>query len=266
MSDTAVFSPLSSETSWEIGALTRAFDNSPRERQKAAFKREISELERVTRNRHAHQQETDNSVRQEIIRKADTSLQFLLSFDYFAGARANLSNVGSVQLSKGQHYTISLDLTAEDPVYYAAWIGLKEIKPLLFDLKINEWLLRVANNFALSDPSNYSSIVGTLENHIQEFSRLKSNWDGYGAEPIQSESIRHAVEFLKANADLGLSYEPYPDPDGSVGLEGQKGPNVLYLNFAPSGEIAYLLKIGSAVHRGHGADAHAIRKISDAFL
>jgi len=110
---------------------------------------------------------------------------------------------------------------------------------------------------------------GTLEaiaQEIRSYANLRENWDGHGAARISSSAMEHILEFLRANRCLAAKAEPFPDPNGNVGLEARVGTKVLYLSFAPSGEIAYLARDGHAIDRGRGADSAKIRNVLQAIF
>ncbi|MGH8470763.1 MAG: hypothetical protein ACREVY_17920 [Gammaproteobacteria bacterium] len=104
----------------------------------------------------------------------------------------------------------------------------------------------------------YSAAV---KDEIEAFSTLVPDWDGHGAKPVSRQAIAHAVRFVQSVPQYTSNFEPFPDPNGNVGIEAHIRDKTLYLNFASSGEIAYLLKAGRQIHRGRGVDPDKIRAL-----
>jgi|GEM_PF-2892295 len=134
-------------------------------------------------------------------------------------------------------------------------------------IKHKAWLrdilcVPVPESAAIAEGSTQDSI----EQEIRSYAELKKNWDGHGAARISSSSIEHILAFLKVQPHLAEVAEPFPDPNGNVGLEARVGDKVLYLSFAPSGKIAYLVRDGQAVDRGRGADSAKICNVLEAFF
>ena len=105
-----------------------------------------------------------------------------------------------------------------------------------------------------------------VEQEIRSYAELKKNWDGHDATRISPSAIKHVLAFLRAHTHLTEVAEPFPDTNGNVGLEARSGSKVLYLSFAPSGEIAYLVRDGQAVDRGRGADSAKISNVLEAIF
>jgi hypothetical protein len=120
----------------------------------------------------------------------------------------------------------------------------------------------IATNTVSALPTNADAIC-RIKFDLEEMSHLQANWDGYDADAISTEAVRFASEFIDILGTEALFFEPYADPDGSVGLEGHKDDRSIYLSFSPERKIAYVAKIGGAVHRGHSADVPTIKKLLD---
>ncbi len=97
-----------------------------------------------------------------------------------------------------------------------------------------------------------------LASEISALAELHRDWDGHGAEPISPDAIAHALRFVQTIDHTRMRFEAFPDPNGNVGLQADIGDRVLYLNFSPNGDIAYVIRSGHAVHRGRGADKGVI--------
>ena len=87
---------------------------------------------------------------------------------------------------------------------------------------------------------------------LEELAHLKEGWDGHSAAPISLDSIEYAKQFIDRLNNRAAIFEPFPDPDGTVGLEAHMNDISVYLNFSATGTIAYVVKHADAVHRGHG--------------
>lgn len=111
---------------------------------------------------------------------------------------------------------------------------------------------------ALAESVDYTAAV---KGEIEAFSTLGCDWDGHGAKPISRQAIAHAVRFVQSVPQYASNFEPFPDPIGNVGIEARIRDKTLYLNFASSGEIAYLVKAGSSTHRGRGVNPDMIREL-----
>lgn len=126
----------------------------------------------------------------------------------------------------------------------------------------NIYLPEIATNSVSALPTN-ADAIRRIKSDLEEMSHLQANWDGYDADAVSTEAVRFASEFIDIVGTEALFFEPYADPDGSVGLEGHKDDRSIYLSFSPERKIAYVAKIGGAVHRGHSADVPTIKKLLD---
>ena len=73
----------------------------------------------------------------------------------------------------------------------------------------------------------------------------EANWDGYGAAPVRSESVRSAREFLLA-LPLGTEAPTIgAEPDGEVTLEWYRSPRyVLSVSCGATGDLHYAATLG----------------------
>ena len=84
------------------------------------------------------------------------------------------------------------------------------------------------------------------------------DWDGYGAEPVNVASVRHAALLLR---EVLLIVPKIPrvtiDPDGEVAFEWRRSRHRLFsVSVGPHGELTYAgLFDGSSVH---GVETHVV--------
>lgn len=57
------------------------------------------------------------------------------------------------------------------------------------------------------------------EDKIEGFRSLQKDWDGYGGEPFDPETIDHAKLLAHCLRDLPAELNPAPGGDGTVGFE-----------------------------------------------
>lgn len=79
---------------------------------------------------------------------------------------------------------------------------------------------------------------------LQELSRLKKDWDGYGALPITPDSCAHAQRFLAATAPEMTAPEITPTSNGTITFEWA----------SPEGDA--LIEIGRTRYSGHIQPRH----------
>ena len=94
-----------------------------------------------------------------------------------------------------------------------------------------------------------------------ELLRLQENWDGNQALPISIDALGHAKRFVNQAREDGLSFTPFADPDGHVGLESEKTNSVAYLVVAPDNRFSYVIRTGDTVNRGDNVSERQMREI-----
>jgi hypothetical protein len=104
-----------------------------------------------------------------------------------------------------------------------------------------------------SDDIKNTNALEAIHKELHELSQYESDWDGHGSRAISKRACEHAESFARMMGNKASFFEPYPDPDGSVGLEyHDNGTTSMYFNFSADGELTYLVILGTEVHRGHG--------------
>jgi len=96
-----------------------------------------------------------------------------------------------------------------------------------------------------SDPTVQNKVLDELDALTKECS--SPNWDGYGAVPVQSQTIKDAKRFVEA-LPLGT---PTPsagaEPDGHVTLEWyHSSRRTLSVSVSPDGELHYAALLGAS--------------------
>ncbi|MDO8438279.1 MAG: hypothetical protein Q7S69_09030 [Nitrosomonadaceae bacterium] len=104
-----------------------------------------------------------------------------------------------------------------------------------------------------------------VQSEILAFKVLLGCWDGDDAEPIAIGAIDSAHLFLESYQG-NLIFDAFPDPDGSVGLQADFAEGRVILSFDDSGEVAYLIRINKAIHRGHSATHETINSLFSSLL
>lgn len=104
-----------------------------------------------------------------------------------------------------------------------------------------------------------------VQSEILAFRELLGCWDGDDAEPIAQGAIDSAHLFLESYHG-NLMFDAFPDPDGSVGLQADFAEGRVILSFDDSGEVAYLIRINKAIHRGHSATHETINSLFSSLL
>ncbi len=123
---------------------------------------------------------------------------------------------------------------------------------LEFDADIHPELPEDVSNI-VSDGVKKTNTLEAILKELQELSQYESDWDGHGGRAISKRACEHAESFVSMMENKASFFEPYPDPDGSVGLEFHgNGAKSMYFNFSAEGELTYLVVLGKEVHRGHG--------------
>ncbi|MBZ0125154.1 MAG: hypothetical protein K8F32_02165 [Rhodocyclaceae bacterium] len=144
----------------------------------------------------------------------------------------------------------------QDQPQEALQVPLPEIATPHFQ-STHSWALSSAHN-------DKASPLEELRRSISEFLTLPDDWDGYGASKVSELAIRYALIFLDAFDVIADTFEAFPDTDGTLTLENRWGDNRAYLNFSPTGEIAYVLLTPDGTHRGRSIDMLSMKKLLDA--
>jgi hypothetical protein len=106
------------------------------------------------------------------------------------------------------------------------------------------------------DISRYWS--ATLDEALDNLALLKQEcaepgWDGYGAQPVNEETLERVVAFLRALPENVPVPDLVPEPDGEVSVEWQNGPRrVFSVSIGPHGRLSYAGLLGAS--RWHGVD------------
>lgn len=79
------------------------------------------------------------------------------------------------------------------------------------------------------------------------------NWDGYGAKPVNIDSVNEAREFISLIPSFFPKPEIVAEPSGEIGLEWYKGRNKIFaVSFNGKKTIAYAGLFGS--NKTHGIE------------
>lgn len=107
-----------------------------------------------------------------------------------------------------------------------------------------------------------NKVFSTLNNYLKrqelfkeldELLLLEQNWDGHNALPISKIPHSQAYKFLNSIGQKAAFFEPFPLPNGGIGLEIHIEKDYeLLLSFSPESEIAYVVALNTEVHRGRG--------------
>jgi hypothetical protein len=106
------------------------------------------------------------------------------------------------------------------------------------------------------DISRYWS--ATLDEALDDLARLKQEcaelgWEGYGAQPVNEETLDQVVAFLRALPEDVPVPDLVPEPDGEVSIEWQNGPRrVFSVSVGPHERLSYAGLLGA--NRWHGVD------------
>ncbi|MFV1977551.1 MAG: hypothetical protein ACC651_17560, partial [Candidatus Scalindua sp.] len=88
---------------------------------------------------------------------------------------------------------------------------------LEFDADIHPELPEDVSNI-VSDGVKKTNTLEAILKELQELSQYESDWDGHGGRAISKRACEHAESFVSMMENKASFFEPYPDPDGSVGL------------------------------------------------
>jgi len=100
---------------------------------------------------------------------------------------------------------------------------------------------------------------------ILAFKNLQRCWDGEDAEIIAPNAIDSALEFLQSYCG-NLEFDAFPDPDGSVGLQADTSTGRILLGFLGDDTVAYFIRKGEEIQRGHGIPHTSFNKLLNALL
>ena len=101
---------------------------------------------------------------------------------------------------------------------------------------------------------------------IEDIKALGAKWDGRSAAPVSSHAIDAARKLLLQVKDHAEAFEPFADPEGSLGLEAHHDSKSLYILSTPRGDFTYVLRDGETVHRGSKVDLNDMSRIISAFF
>lgn len=106
------------------------------------------------------------------------------------------------------------------------------------------------------DISRYWS--ATLDDALDNLAALKQEcaepgWDGYGAQPVNEETLEQVVAFLRALPENVPVPDLVAEPDGEVSVEWQNGPRrVFSVSVGPHEWLSYAGLLGA--NRWHGVE------------
>lgn len=116
----------------------------------------------------------------------------------------------------------------------------------------------------LLDLNAWGDATEQLKVSVKELLTLRRGWDGYDAEPIDPISAEYACAFIDVLGERSKDFEPFADPNGIVGLEAHKQDSAAYLSFPNDGLIAYMFRVGGAIHRGNRASVDTVKRVLNA--
>ena len=92
-----------------------------------------------------------------------------------------------------------------------------------------------------------------LFDELADLLLLEKDWDGFNALPISKKSHLQVNKFLSHIGNIAVFFEPFPLPNGGIGLEIHiEKDNELLLSFSPEEEASYVVASKGEVHRGTG--------------
>lgn len=107
------------------------------------------------------------------------------------------------------------------------------------------------NNESIILSGNHLKILNTLTKYLKEFA--DSNWDGYGAMPIDKGSYSKSISFSRALPKSLPLPELSIEPDGEVAFEWYNSNNrVFSVSIGSNGELAYAGLFG--LNKMHGTE------------
>ena len=129
--------------------------------------------------------------------------------------------------------------------------------------KLTTWLIGALRDY---ETRWQDALPSNLTEAINDIKALGYHWDGRAALPVSPQAIATAQTLLAQFGANAKMFEPFADPDGSLGLEAHKGQKSLYVVASPEGTFAYVLRDGQTVHRGSKVDLENMRRISSALF
>jgi hypothetical protein len=115
-----------------------------------------------------------------------------------------------------------------------------------------------SSQYAQIQQASLAQTRASFDESWAELETLPADWDANGAEPIARQTIQYAKDFALS---IGLSFDPFAHPNGSVGIENQGDDKSAHIVISPKNRFAYVLRVGKAVHRGNDVDADSLRKV-----
>lgn len=112
--------------------------------------------------------------------------------------------------------------------------------------------------FPRPDLGLYSPLIQETTELVRELGKLDSNWNGYGAKPVNKEAVDKAVSFLVVLAALGQNVpEPYVSPkeNGTVALSWETDSAEAYIEFGVTRYSGYISSRSSGDSYFEGTDA-----------
>ena len=93
-----------------------------------------------------------------------------------------------------------------------------------------------------------------------EIQELPYDWDANGAEPVSPAAITFAKRFL-AELPGDLTFEPFAQTDGSIGLQHRTPNRSAYLVISPENRFTYVIKVAETVHRGDDVESTVMQAL-----
>ncbi len=125
--------------------------------------------------------------------------------------------------------------------------------------KLQYWLIDSLQDYEQEwfDPLSPSKVLEAID----EIRSLEANWDGQNAEPVSIMAIESAKKFLTQLGSAAVSFEPFADPEGGLGLESHKKEKSIYIIASPDSTYTYVLRDGRAIHRGSKVCLDTMRNV-----
>ncbi len=114
---------------------------------------------------------------------------------------------------------------------------------------------------SISHGTTSTSNLAVIADPWDELQRLQEGWDGANAAAVSLDAIGHAKRFAKKSAEVGISFSPFADPDGNVGLESEKPTKTALLIVDANDRYSYVLQDGEEVNRGDNVNASKMQEI-----